>query len=329
MDHVAYSVRPFTDPDYEAEGRIDHEVDPKHAHTADEIRHWTEAGAAAPGRVNFKLVVEDRESSAVVAYGGLQNLGSSYHPQKFWVGVGVELAHRHRGIGRELYTLLEREALARKVLCLWGGARDDDARSLRFLGQQGFVPVRKTWLSRLDVAAADLARFPDRSGTLSDLGIRLSTIQAEGPARREVREGLYSLATLAAADIPRQGDYTPVTFEEFAAFDLDGPGVIHAGTFVACKGQEIVGMSSLERVQSQPDTLRVGFTGTHPKFRGLGIASELKRRAVEYAREHGYRYLVTANDSLNRPIWAINKKLGFRQEVIWVQAEKTFASGTS
>jgi mycothiol synthase len=328
MNHAAYSIRPFRDPDYEAEARIDREVDPMHAHTAEEIRHWTEAGASVPGRLNFKLVVEDRESGKVVAYGALQHWASSYHPQKFWVGIGVETSHRGQGIGRELYTRLEQEALARKVLCLWSGAREDDARSVRFLGQKGFAPVRKTWLSRLDLANANLTGFPDRTRTLSDIGIRISTIQEEGPARQEVREGLYRLSALAAADAPRVGDYTPVTFEEFAAFDLDGPGNIHEGTFVACKGPDFVGMSSLEREQSRPDTLRVGFTGIHPRFRGLGIASELKRRAVEYARERGYRYLVTANDSLNRPIWAINEKLGFRQEVVWVQAEKPFPAST-
>jgi len=325
MDRNVYSVRSFVDPDYEAEARIDFEVDPEFAHTAEEIRHWTEAGAAVPGRLNLKFVVEDRSSNAVVAYGALQHSGSSYHPQKFWVGLGVEIAHRHQGIGKELYALLEREAVARSVLCLWSSARDDDTRSVRFLAQQGFVPRRKTWLSRLDVATANLGGVPDRSKALSDRGIRFSTVQEEGAADPQVRKGLYRLSTLAAADIPRLGEFTPVTFEEFAAFDLDGPGSIPEGTFVARKGSEFVGMSSLEREKARPDTLLVGFTGTHPEYRGLGIASELKRRAVVFARDRGYRYLVTANDSLNRPIWAINERLGFRQQVTWVQAEKTFA----
>jgi len=83
-----------------------------------------------------------------------------------------------------------------------------------------------------------------------------------------------------------------------------------------------VAWSSLQRMRGLPDTLDIGFTGTLPEFRGRGIASELKRRAVVYARDHGYRYLVTGNDSLNPRIWAINQKLGFQKWSVLVQAEK-------
>lgn len=325
MDCDAYTVRPFRDADYEAEARLDFEVDPEHTFTAQEMRRWTETAAAVPGRVQVRFGVDHRESGTTVGIGSLHNLGTSFHPQKFWIHVGVARAHRRRGVGAELYSILEREALARSVLSLWGGGRDDDDESSRFWTRRGFVPLRKTWLSRLDVASANLAAFPDRSKRLAERGIQVTTLAAEGASRPEVRQRLYRLATIAAADVPRVGEYTPYTFEEFLEFDVDGPGAMHDGMFLACQGEEFVGMSSLEHVESRSDTLRVGFTGTHPGFRGLGIASELKRRAVEFARARGYRYLVTANDSLNRPIWAINAKLGFRQEVTWIWAEKKFA----
>ncbi|MGP8077850.1 MAG: N-acetyltransferase family protein [Thermoplasmata archaeon] len=322
MDRVRYSLRAFTDSDYGAEARIDGEIDPGFAHTAEEIRHWNEASVTEPGRLNLKLVVEEATSSEVVAYGSLSHVPWSYHPQKFWVSVCVDRAHRSEGIGRELYAHLEKEGLTRSASRLWTSSRDDEPRSLRFLERLGYAPLRKTWLSRLDLAAADLTGLPDRSETLSRHGIRFTTMQGEGMDRPEARERLYELVVLASEDVPRIGEYTPPTFEEFVAFDLDGPGAVPEAMFLACKDTEFVGMSSLEREGSRPDTLRVGFTGTRPQYRGLGIASELKRRAIRYARDLGYRYLVTANDSSNRPIWAINEKLGFRPEVTWVQAEK-------
>ena len=68
--------------------------------------------------------------------------------------------------------------------------------------------------------------------------------------------------------------------------------------------------------------MRVGFTGTRAAYRGRGIASELKRRALEYARGKGFRYLRTVNDSLNLRMWAINEKQGFRRTVEWVALER-------
>jgi len=82
-------------------------------------------------------------------------------------------------------------------------------------------------------------------------------------------------------------------------------------------------MSSLERDLARPDTLRVGYTGTHPDFRGRGIGTELKRRAAHFARGRGFRYLIAGNDSLNGPILAINRRLGFRPETVWIQGEKS------
>jgi GNAT superfamily N-acetyltransferase len=94
------------------------------------------------------------------------------------------------------------------------------------------------------------------------------------------------------------------------------------GIFLACTTDEVVGMSSLLTDLGRPDTLRVGYTGTHPAFRGRGIATELKRRSAEFARERGYRFLVTGNDSLNRPMLGINERFGFHAETVWIQGER-------
>lgn len=324
MDLSAYSVRPFVDADYEVDAFLERELDPGSAHSAEEIRHWDETSAAVPGRLLYRLAVDHRGSGTTVALGSLHNLGSSHHPRKFWVRVVVAKAHRGRGVGRELYRLVEQEAVSRHVLCLWSAAREDDAAALGFLERRGFVPVRTQWSSRLDFATTKPSPLPDRSGKLLEAGIRITTVAAEGYSRPEVRQRLYELEVLTGADVPRVGEYTPYTFEEFLAFDYQGPGAIPDGIFLACRGDEYVGVSSLERQQAQPDTLLVGYTGVHPDWRGRGVASELKRRAVEYARTLGYRFLLTYNDSLNPAILAINTRLGFRRDDGWITKEKTF-----
>jgi RimJ/RimL family protein N-acetyltransferase len=50
---------------------------------------------------------------------------------------------------------------------------------------------------------------------------------------------------------------------------------------------------------------------------------------VEYARLHGVRYLRVGNDSLNQPMLAINRRLGFRVEHERILGERFLGSGGS
>ena len=322
MDTERYSLRPFADSDYDAAARISRESEPDFSQTAEESRHWNDVLATEPGRISHRLVMEERSSGDVVALGTLEHAVFGYHPQKFWLVVTVSPAHRRRGIATEMYSILEREALSRHATCLWSGAREDHPGGVHFLERHGFVIRRKSWESRLDLARADLPRIPDRSARLQDQGIRFTTFSEEGAGDPDVRQRLYRLQSLASADVPRMGEYRPISFEQFVAVDLEDSEAVLDGLFLAAHGDDYVGMSSLFRDGGRPETLRVGLTGTHPDFRGRGIASALKRRSVEYARGNGFRYLATRNDSLNHAIWAINEKLGFQRTAAWVEGEK-------
>jgi mycothiol synthase len=322
MDRGQYSIRPFSEKDYEETARINSTILPEFPETAEDARRWSEIITKDPERLMRRLIVEEAGSGSVVAWGGLMHTMFNFHPNKYYVRVAVDPANRRRGIGQELYQLLEKEAVGRNALCLWGSVREDDPSSVRFLQRQGFVPTRKTWSSRLSLTDLDLSRFPDRSKAMADSGIRITTFAAEGAHRPEVQQRLYELSRITSEDAPRLGEYAPVTFEEFFAIDIGGSNAIADAIFLACSGEKYVAWSSLQRLPGLPDTLDIGFTGTLPEFRGRGIASELKRRAVVYARDHHYRYMVTGNDSLNPRIWAINEKLGFQKQMVLIQAEK-------
>jgi mycothiol synthase len=326
MDPTQYAIRPFVDSDYEAIARISTLVNPQLPETGEDHRRWDDLVTSKPGRLMMRVVVEEAASKSTVGWGSLFHTVWNYHPDKYFIVAAVHPAHQRRGIGHGVYNLLEKEARRRGAVRLWSSVRESDPSSVRFMEQQGFVPLRKTWVSRLNLKNLELPAFPDRTGTLRDQGIRISTLAAEGADRPEVQRRLYELQRTTTQDAPRMGEYSPVSFEEFIEADLTGPKVLPEAIFLACKGEEFVGWSTLVRILALPDTLDIGFTGTLAEYRRRGIASELKRRAVEYARSHGYHYVITGNDSLNPRIWAINEKLGFQKEQTWIQAEKTLAA---
>ncbi len=323
MDRSLYSIRPFVDADYESQSRLENQVNPEFPISAEECRHWDRSSALQPGRLNLKCSVRENRTEGMVGFGVLRHQSHAYHPQKFAISVVVDRGHRCRGIGRALLEILEGEGRQRRAIRLWSNYREDDEPSGRFASLNGFVTLRRVWLSRLELATAQLESIPDRTEKLVERGFRFTTLVQEGTERREVQERLHRLIRLTSADVPRVGEYTPLSFEEFLAQDLGSPGFLPETVFLAAQGDEYVAVSWLERELSDAAALRIGFTGTDPRVRGLGLATQLKRCAVLLAKDRGYQYLMTINDSLNRPIWAINEKMGFRQQVTWVQGEKT------
>jgi RimJ/RimL family protein N-acetyltransferase len=322
MDPKQYRVRPFGERDYEALSRLHTISSPEFPSTPGEERYWDQS-LAAPHLLNEKWIVEERGTGTVVAVATLNHSPFAYDPNKFWVGVIVDPDHRRRGIGRALSDLLESEAVAHHAACFWAVVRKDDTRSLEFARKQGFEEARTTWMSLLDLSEVSVPPPSDRVTALEREGIRITTLAEEGPARSEVRQRIFELLTEAARDVPRMGDYTPISYEQFVR-ELEGPGTMPEAYFLARYGEAYVGLSNLDRDLSQGDSLIVGFTATRAAYRNRGIASELKRKAIEFAHRQGIRYLRTFNDSLNQPIWTVNERMGFRRKVEWSDLERRF-----
>jgi mycothiol synthase len=321
MDEGKYRLRDFEQGDYAAAARLQNRVDPTDPTTPEELQHWKELTHRAP-YVDREFVVEDRGSGSVVASGGIEQSPFNYDPQRFWLSVQVDPDHRRRGIGQFLYDRSEREAMERGAVGLWSSARAEDPASVRFQQRQGFVELRRVWVSRLDLARADLSGLADRSAALAAEGIRVSTLAAEDPNRPDVRERAFRLWDSSAQDVPVVGRHTSPSFDEFVRLEFESPDFCPDAVFVAIHGDEYVGLTSNSITPVEPDTLRIGYTGVLKEYRGRGIATELKRRAIEYARTRGLRTVRTGNDSLNAPIWAINQRLGFVRAKTWINAEK-------
>ncbi len=317
-------IREAREDDYPAIARIVTLVDPENPRSAEELRHSVRSFSPPP-LFRRVLLAEAPDADHPIAYATMNQLSQNYHPRKYQVGVSVAPSHQGRGIGSRLFDLLLSEAQARDALLLWARAFGDRSASLRFFASRGFVEQSRFRRSRLDLTQPSPSPLPDRSGTLAAEGIRVATLAELGPERPEVRERYYALHREASRDTPGPGEATDLPFDQFVELELDGPGAMAEGTFLAVAGDRYVGVTTLERRAGRPDELHVGFTGTLPAYRGHGIATELKRRSVEFARAQGFRSLSTGNALENAAIWSINERLGFRTVQIYVDGERRLA----
>ncbi len=321
MDEARYRFRKHLDVDYVAEVRVSHRLNPERRHTVDELRRWTTMLETPPFFFR-RYVVEDLSSGVAVGFGGVYTDLDVQDPSRLWVDVVVDLDHQGRGIGRALAEKAEEEAWGAKAVAVLAQARSDRPRDMEFVTRRGYEERRRNWQSRLDLPAPGYANFPRRAEELARDGVEFTTLAGEGHERIDVRQRVHRLLNAALEDEPRLGPFTPSTYEQFVQWNLEGPGFLPEAFFLARKEGRYVGMSNLELLPAEPSVLHQVFTGTLREFRGRGIASELKRRTVEYGQEHGFRAIRTSNDSLNHPMWAINQKLGYRRKVPRVVSEK-------
>ncbi len=67
-----------------------------------------------------------------------------------------------------------------------------------------------------------------------------------------------------------------------------------------------------EQNTPQPGTLYIQSTGLLRQYRGQGLGHRIKAWQIEYARQNGFRRIVTNCRQSNSAMISINKKFGFR-----------------
>ena len=321
MDETRYHLEALADSDFQAVARIWTRNDPESPVSEEEVRQLFQRGDE-PRFVRYRGAIVDAQADEIVAVSYLRQDGIAFDPDFARAGVSVDPSHQHRGLGRRLFEDVEGVARAHGLKGLWAAASTLDPRAVRFFEQAGFREQRRRWVSRLDVNQPPTNRPPRNVGRNFPQDVVFTTVQDEGPELPAVRERLHRLYLDTIKDVPRLRGLTNSTLDEFVRMTFEDVGCLPEAMFLARVGDRYVSFTIANRRVAEPDVLHISFTGTLAEFRGRGLAEELKRRSIEFARGHGYRYLQTENDSENDRIWSINQKLGFRQFRVWVMGEK-------
>ncbi len=309
-------IRPFEDSDHDANARAFTEVFPDFPLSADDSRR---VDASRKNRTS--VVAESRRDGRAVAFGSVwQDLHMNY-PGKYWIWVLVEPVCQGRGIGSKVYRHLMEKLSKVGAVTAWANARDDRPRHMEFVRRRGFRELWRNINQRLSVGHVDLDRKHQLTAQASEQGIAIVTLSEEARRNPDYLRCLHQLHNLIQMDVPRAGYFTPVSYEEFALEFRRGTH-LPDGYFIAKEGERYIGLSYLQAMNGDPDTVEVGLTGVRREYRRRGIAAALKLHTLGFAKERGFRTIETGNDSKNEPILALNESVGFRRVYAWVTFEK-------
>ena len=317
---VAVTIRTFHVADYEAITAIHNaNFGPEFMKEPEELCFWDEH---REDYCKMERWVAEAEGK-VVAFGEYSQSGHMYDPHKFSLNISVLPEYYLRGIGRRLYDLVVREVSRFDPVQLDEWTREDMACRIGFLERRGFVPDMRMWTSLLDLSEFDPSRFADVVRSVSDQGIALRSFEELGVNDADVRRKIYELWLELRHDVPAPPgiERSAVSFERYWEAS-DRPSRWPAGYFIALDGSDFVGLSQLWLSPAEPFVLRTGLTGTLRTHRRRGIAMALKVRALDVAKQAGYRYAKTENESNNVGMLAINEILGFKKNPAWVHYAK-------
>lgn len=213
-------------------------------------------------------------------------------------------AARGRGVGSALWQALVHWAASEGCRAVEAKVGEDDPVSLAWAGRRGLREVGRSseLVLELDaVEAPDVAPPP---------GIDVVT-WAERPG---IERGLYAVYVEAEPDIPGEEAADTSSFEEWLQADMRGIADRPEAVFVALAGDEVVGYAKLALPPGSRERAFHDLTGVRRTWRGRGIAGALKRAQIAWAKEQGYRRLVTDNEQRNEPIRRLNERHGYRVE---------------
>lgn len=242
---------------------------------------------------------------------GLGYSGIGTKPGEFDIKIRVDQPYQGQGAGRALYEAIEAWAVDRGAARLAAGVREVDHDSLAWARRRGYEVEHHIFRSRLPLTDWNAAAFAPHVERAKANGIRFSSFAAEIDGE-ESYERCYDFVGRLMDDMPGALGRTRAPYERWRNNFRTLPHINPAGWMMAIDGDRWVGLSSV--VRRADEGYFTGFTGVERQYRGRGIALALKVVALEYARSAGALEIFTSNHSVNAPMLAVNRKLGYVPE---------------
>lgn len=277
------AIRPvISDGDYQQLRMVQAVVVPhERVPTVEEMR-----AGARPDQI--RLLAERDGQVVGSAYAGCSNLtgGVTVAPQ-------VLPAFRRQGVGTELLRALVAHASMLTPDFLVGHA--DDPGSRTFAERFGFIEV--------DRQVEQVRMIGDEPWPPAPTGFDVITV-AEQP---ELWTAAFEQVALQAFQDMAVISPVTATIEEWQRDWIGDP----AAMFVAAKGGEPIGVAGLIVDADDPSRAENALTAVRREWRGMGVASTLKRMTLAWAAEHGLCEVYTWTQKGNAGMRRLNEHLGY------------------
>jgi len=325
MAQLLVEIRPFNDQDYNALSDLMNAVYPEYRTTAEGLKEDDKFFDLQGKYLRHRYVAVDLQTGELVGYASISHMPRAFHLQKFQMELMVHPERRKQGVGSKLYERLVNDLQELNAVSVKTWVFEDRTEAITFLQRRGFEEVFRSWELKLDVNGCDLQAFLPAVERVASQGISITTLSAEFQADPECLPKLYELKRLIVQDIPAPDQITFASYEEFVGY-MKHSEFLPDAYFIAKDGNRYIGISNLWRSKGEPEKLYQGVTGILREYRRRGIATALKVKTIEYARNHGYRFIVTQNASVNIEMLTLNEKLGFKRSVGIITMERKIAT---
>ena len=249
----------------------------------------------------------------VVGYGSFHWAWWTGQPGIYALEIRIDLRSTRQGIGTKLYEVLRSRLVLRGATRFVAWVRSDANAGRRFAARLGCDETGQVIQEyRLDVAHADISAAVMLEARLEQKGIRLACLAELAGENVDFQRALQRLWADAGDKAPDEIQLRN-SFETWRREVLQAPDLSPDTHWIALEGERPVGMTFLKRLSE--DAYENDYTSVAANYRGQGIATALKLRAIAWAQSHGVQSFYTSSEIGNQPMVAVNTRLGYRPSV--------------
>ena len=243
----------------------------------------------------------------VVGYSRLRLAWWRNDPCAYEMDIRVEPDFQRRGVATELYSTLFNSLQERAISRIECWVRGRNSGGMQFVLRHGFRESGEVIQEyRLDLADAN----PIECKSLGE-GVRIVRLSEIAGDRESFLHSLKRLWDGINQDEAKLGtpESSNESFLQWKRQVIEGNGLSAETHWVALDGNAPVGCTYLRRLNGE--SAENDFTGVAKTHRERGIATAMKLRSIDWAKQNGVKRFYTSSEVGNSSMIGIHLRLGY------------------